>query len=308
MNFLKNNLNFYLTFFIYGLISESKIAYCDLPINWQINFQAPATPYMEGIINFHNILLFFIIIIVFFVSFLLFKCLFFFNSSFYNFYISIFKNFFKFFESLNSKEIFYKTKINFIKKLLLHLNFESLKNNFTHSINLEIIWTILPAIILIIIAIPSFSLLYALDENINAEITLKVTGRQWYWHYDVVDIENNRITSNDSYILDLESEPNLRSIKFSETEEPIYWYSNTRLLDVDVRPTIPCKTNVRILVTSDDVLHSWAIPSLGVKVDACPGRINQIYLFVKRGGFYYGQCSEICGVNHGFMPISIVAC
>jgi cytochrome c oxidase subunit 2 len=165
---------------------------------------------------------------------------------------------------------------------------------FTHSTLLEIVWTVIPAIILMIIAIPSFALLYSLDEVVNPSITLKVIGHQWYWSYEYSDYEkldNEEVTSItfDSY---MKSENDLDIGSF-------------RLLEVDNRVVLPSNTHIRVLVTAADVLHSWAIPSLGVKVDACPGRLNQVFVFLKRQGTFYGQCSEICGVNHGFMPIVI---
>lgn len=163
---------------------------------------------------------------------------------------------------------------------------------FTHSSLLEIVWTILPAVILVFIAIPSFALLYSLDELIDPVVTLKVIGHQWYWSYEYSDyatLEGGDTLSFDSYMI-----PTSDLVKGS-----------FRLLEVDNRVVLPVNTHVRVLVTAADVLHSWAIPSFGVKIDACPGRLSQISLFIKREGVYYGQCSEICGVNHGFMPIVI---
>lgn len=167
---------------------------------------------------------------------------------------------------------------------------------FTHSTNLEIIWTILPAVILVIIAIPSFALLQATESKVIPNITLKVVGHQWYWSYEYSDYtidnpetEEQADISYDSYLIP-ESKLTLGSL---------------RLLEVTKRVVLPVKVNIRILVTAADVLHSWAIPSFGIKVDACPGRLNQTYLNVNRPGVYYGQCSEICGVHHGFMPIVV---
>jgi cytochrome c oxidase subunit 2 len=163
---------------------------------------------------------------------------------------------------------------------------------FTHSSLLEIIWTLVPAFILLIIAIPSFSLLYSLDETINPSITLKVIGHQWYWSYEYSDATLEEEGLNfDSYML---AQNDLTLGAF-------------RLLEVDNRIILPINTHVRILVTSADVLHSWAVPSLGLKIDACPGRLSQSSLFIQREGTFYGQCSEICGINHGFMPIVVKA-
>nr|UFZ13737.1 cytochrome c oxidase subunit II [Protosialis americana] len=151
---------------------------------------------------------------------------------------------------------------------------------------IEIIWTILPAITLIFIALPSLRLLYLLDEISNPSITLKSIGHQWYWSYEYSDFLN---TEFDSYM-----------IPYNEMET-----NGFRLLDVDNRIILPMNTQIRILVTAADVLHSWTIPALGVKIDATPGRLNQTNFFINRPGLYYGQCSEICGANHSFMPIVI---
>lgn len=161
---------------------------------------------------------------------------------------------------------------------------------FTHSSMLEIIWTLIPAFLLVLIAIPSFKLLYSLDELIDPSITLKAIGHQWYWSYEYSDyLEECGTIGFDSYMV----------------ADSDLTYGMFRLLEVDNRVLLPIKTHIRVLVTAADVLHSWAVPSFGIKVDACPGRLSQASLFIKREGVYYGQCSEICGVNHGFMPIVV---
>jgi len=161
---------------------------------------------------------------------------------------------------------------------------------FVHGTTIEILWTITPSLILLIVAVPSFALLYSVDEVIDPAITLKVVGHQWYWSYEYSDYstEDNSINF-DSYI----------------TGEDDLEFGHLRLLEVDNRVILPDETHVRVLVTAADVLHSWAVPSLGVKMDACPGRLNQTTIFPNREGVFYGQCSEICGVNHGFMPIVV---
>ena len=171
--------------------------------------------------------------------------------------------------------------------ILGSLVFNSLTNRFLleHQ-TIETIWTILPAIILIFIALPSLRLLYLLDEVNNPSITLKAIGHQWYWRYEYSDF--NQIEF-DSYIIPT------RDLKDSEF----------RLLDVDNRTVLPINTQTRILVRAADVIHSWTVPSLGVKVDAVPGRLNQIRFNIRRPGLFYGQCSEICGANHRFIPIVI---
>ena len=187
---------------------------------------------------------------------------------------------------------------------LVYANFLDCSNssvlNFTHASTIEIIWTTIPAVILLSLASPSFSLLYSLDEISNPEITLKIFGHQWYWSYELSDY---KICSSSN-----------SSLKFSSyllTNDFLKDYNNLgffRLLETNKRIFLPSNTHIRLLVTAVDVLHSWTIPSFGVKVDACPGRLNQANLFIKRFGVFFGQCSEICGVNHGFMPIVAVVC
>ena len=150
----------------------------------------------------------------------------------------------------------------------------------------------MPALILLSIAVPSFALLYSMDEIIDPVLTLKVIGHQWYWSYEYSDtLEDDESVAFDSYMV---QEDDLDIGQF-------------RLLEVDNRVILPTNTHIRVLITAADVLHCWAIPSLGLKLDACPGRLNQTSMFIKREGVFYGQCSEICGVNHGFMPIVIEA-
>ena len=164
----------------------------------------------------------------------------------------------------------------------------------THHLPLEIAWTVIPIIILVVMAIPSFKLMYFADRVDNPDMTLKIIGRQWYWSYEYSDycsLEGGESLNFDSYMI---------------PEEDLTG-GGLRLLEVDNRLVLPVNTHIRVLVTAADVLHSWAIPSFGVKIDACPGRLNQTSMFIKREGVYYGQCSEICGVNHGFMPIVVEA-
>lgn len=149
---------------------------------------------------------------------------------------------------------------------------------------IETIWTILPAITLIFLALPSLRLLYLLDEINNPIITLKTIGRQWYWRYEYSDFSNLEF---DSYIL----------------QTPDLQPGDYRLLEVDNRAVLPILAEIRVLVTASDVIHSWTVPSLGVKADAIPGRLNQLRFTANRPGVFYGQCSEICGANHSFIPI-----
>lgn len=156
--------------------------------------------------------------------------------------------------------------------------------NIFHGQELESIWTVIPAVFLLFIAFPSLRLLYLIEEIDLYDITIKVMGHQWYWSYEYRDL---RVKSFDSYIL---SDDN----------------RNFRLLNVDNSLVIPYNTIVRIVISRTDVIHSWTIPSLGVKVDAIPGRLNQLSLIFNRVGLFSGQCSEICGANHRFIPIIII--
>jgi cytochrome c oxidase subunit 2 len=162
-----------------------------------------------------------------------------------------------------------------------------------HGTTIELLWTIIPSFILMFIAVPSFALLYSMDEVIDPAITVKAMGHQWYWSYEYSDYntEDGSTIEFDSYMI----------------QEDDLELGQLRLLEVDNRIVIPMSTHIRILITSGDVIHAWAVPSLGIKSDALPGRLNQAQMFVKRIGVFHGQCSELCGVNHGFMPIVIEA-
>nr|WMQ72239.1 cytochrome oxidase subunit II [Tibicina steveni] len=151
---------------------------------------------------------------------------------------------------------------------------------------IEFIWTLLPAMTLIFIALPSLRLLYLLDEVNNPLLTIKIIGHQWYWSYEYSDFLNVEFDSYMKSMIDLNK-------------------NEFRLIEVDNRLILPFTTQIRLMITSTDVLHSWAIPSLGIKVDAVPGRLNQASIMINRPGLIYGQCSEICGSNHSFMPIVI---
>nr|YP_009058788.1 cytochrome c oxidase subunit II [Selenops bursarius]AIM52654.1 cytochrome c oxidase subunit II [Selenops bursarius] len=146
---------------------------------------------------------------------------------------------------------------------------------------LESIWTVLPAVFLLFIAFPSLRLLYLMEETGSYDMTVKVLGHQWYWSYEYSDFS---LSAFDSYM--------------SEDQESVF-----RLLNVDNCLVVPYNTNIRMIISGTDVIHSWTIPSLGVKVDAVPGRLNQLFLIFNRVGLFSGQCSEICGANHSFMPI-----
>nr|CUS58550.1 TPA: cytochrome c oxidase subunit 2 [Hydractinia polyclina] len=153
---------------------------------------------------------------------------------------------------------------------------------------IEIVWTMVPAIILLFIAFPSLQLLYSMDEVIEPSLTVKAIGHQWYWSYEYSDVEGDSIEF-DSYM-----------IPTSDLE-----IGDLRLLEVDNRLVLPVNTQVRVVITGADVIHCFAVPSLGIKTDAVPGRLNQVGFLIKRPGVYYGQCSEICGSDHSFMPIVV---
>jgi len=163
-------------------------------------------------------------------------------------------------------------------------------NIFSHNTLIEVIWTVVPIIILIVISVPSMKLLYYSDKVENPDMTLKVTGYQWYWGYEYPDHGNLNFLS---YMI-----PE-KEIDVSKGQK--------RLLSTDNIVVLPIDTNIQILVTAADVLHSFSVPSLGVKMDAVPGRMNETWVRIDKPGIYYGQCSELCGKNHAYMPIEVHA-
>jgi len=158
----------------------------------------------------------------------------------------------------------------------------------THNSTLEVLWTAIPILILVVIAVPSFKLLYFQDRTTKYEMTFKVTGHQWYWSYEYPDHGNIKFNSNMVQTADLKK-------------------GQPRLLTVDNPVYLPINTNIRLLLTASDVIHSWALPALIQKTDNVPGRINESWVHINKPGTYYGQCSELCGVNHGFMPVMVKA-
>ena len=227
------------------------ISLLDSSVPWQLYFQDAATPVMEGIINLHHDLMFFITFIFFFVTVVMGRTLYYFHT--------------------DSPDA-------------------GIAKHVVHGTAIEIIWTVIPSLILVIVALPSFALLYSIDELIDPALTIKCVGHQWYWSYEYSDFEAQLGAINfDSYMV-------------PEDELEI---GELRLLEVDNRIVLPVNTHIRVLVTAADVLHSWAVPSLGIKVDACTGRLNQTSIFLLREGVFYGQCSEICGVGHANMPIVV---
>jgi len=244
--------SFIISTYLYIYSIKLNPGFLDYAYPWQISFQDPATPVMEGIIALHHDLMFVLTVIGASVTWLLVRTT----------YLFYYKN-------------------------------NPVPSTISHGTTIEIVWTVTPSIILMVIAVPSFALLYSIDEVVDPAITLKVIGHQWYWSYeysDYSDIDGNSINF-DSYM----------------TAEDDLEPGQLRLLEVDNRVILPANIHIRALVTAVDVIHSWAIPSLGVKMDGCPGRLNQVSMFIKREGTFFGQCSELCGVQHGFMPIVVQA-
>lgn len=231
----------------------------------RMNFQDPATAVMEGIIGLHHHIMFFMIVVVVVVGWML-------GGIAYEYGVKMYVGQSSTADVLRARRDVLSTE------------------NILHGRTLEIVWTLTPAVVLIVIAIPSFALLYSMDELIEPALTLKAIGHQWYWSYEYSDYEEGDLQF-DSYM-----------VATSDLEE-----GQLRLLEVDRRVWLPTNTHIRVLVTATDVLHCWAVPAFGVKMDAVPGRLNQTSMFIKREGVFYGQCSELCGVNHGFMPICIKA-
>ena len=235
MNFLKN----------FSIINF------DAPSPWGLYFQDSATPQMEGLIELHDNIMYYLVIILFSVGWIL---------------LSIVRNYIESKSPISHK----------------YLN---------HGTLIELIWTITPAIILILIAFPSFKLLYLLDEVSDPSMSVLAEGHQWYWSYQYPDFldSNNEFIEFDSYI-----------VPESDLEE-----GGLRMLEVDNRVILPELTHVRFIITSGDVIHSFSCNSLGIKADAYPGRLNQVSIFINREGVFYGQCSELCGILHSSMPIVI---
>nr|YP_010274420.1 cytochrome c oxidase subunit II [Pochazia confusa]UJT96864.1 cytochrome c oxidase subunit II [Pochazia confusa] len=176
-----------------------------------------------------------------------------------------------------------------ITSIVMFMMFTITKNKLSNRVLLEnqlteSLWTIMPAVSLIFIAIPSLKILYIMEEIINPSITIKAMGHQWYWSYEYSD---KKKTDFESYMVN-----DMEQTKF-------------RLLEVDNRVKLPFLTQTRMIISSSDVIHSWTVPAIGMKMDAVPGRLNQISFTLKKPGLFFGQCSEICGTNHSFMPITL---
>jgi cytochrome c oxidase subunit 2 len=288
VNFIGNQLKL-----VYSIL-QNQSGQMDAAGPWQYSFSDPATPIMEGIINFHNDLMFFLVAIIIFVVWMLFRCVAIFKAPEGDRVLN-WQSQLGFLGSLarDSKIRVKNTVNNETKEALSSVQIYS--SGINHHTPIEIAWTITPAFILMLIAVPSFALLYSIEEFVEPSLTVKCTGHQWYWCYEYSNCKDADLAEHiDGYKYESYMVP---------TED--LEVGNLRLLEVDNRLLIPIRSHVQLTVTAADVLHSWAVPALGVKVDACPGRLNQTSVFIKRPGTFYGQCSEICGVNHGFMPIVV---
>ncbi len=225
----------------------STTAAADQPVPWQTGFQEAASPVMQNIVGFWDLLFWLSVAMVAFVLLLMVICVVRFNA-----------------------------KAN------------PVPSKTTHHTLVEVAWTVVPILILVVIAIPSFRYLYYSDKAVDAEMTIKALGYQWYWGYEYPDHGN------------IAFEATLKEGKDLAAGE-------LRLLTTDEQLVVPVDTKIRLLVTGMDVIHAWAIPAFGVKLDAVPGRINETWFQVDKTGTYYGQCSELCGSRHGFMPIMVKA-
>lgn len=246
---------------------QSKLDYA-LP--YQFGFQPAASPIMHGIVDLHHFAMFYIVFILCFVFSMLYVIL-------ETFTIRVITN----------------TEVQNFQKIKALYNVV-----FTHHSLLEILWVIIPSAILLSIAYPSFVLLYSMEYFVDSNVTLKVVGHQWYWSYQLVEGVGH-----------LYGEEVLFSKRFDSymVETADLKKKQLRLLSTTAPIILPVRTYIRVLVTADDVIHSWAVPSLGVKIDAVPGRLNETFIYIDRVGHFFGQCSEFCGVKHGFMPIEIYA-
>lgn len=375
------------------------------PVEGQLLFQTPASPYMEGIVDLHHYVMFFLVFISVFVLWLLVVIVFSFNTPdllirseklICNNFINVFTSFNKWWYFHNIKPLnlfdFFKG-FKFIRNIFWFLDFNSSLYNlfryntlstyirYKHGTVIEFVWTVFPCFILLLIAIPSYRLLFSAEDVVSMHHVIKVIGHQWYWTYEYTYVVDQLISGNDDWLsllnssiikdfvfdvtfLDYNNENlnlfgkfrdllNIKSISLNDiinfkeidffqsryNNNLIGFFDNTfqifniqsnyliksmfitsymlpesdlpfgglRLLEVDNVLRVPAYTHLHFIITSSDVIHSWAIPSLGIKIDAVPGRLNENVAYIARPGVFYGQCSEICGVNHAFMPICIVA-
>ena len=233
--------------FIYIFLTYfiSSNALANQPKDWQLGFQEAASSSMRDIVNFHDKILLPIIIA-----------------------ISVFVLFLMVYACIR-----FRASAN------------PVPSKRTHNVAVEVLWTLIPCLILIVMAVPSFKILYSQDTIPKADVTVKAIGYQWYWGYEYPD--ENIIF--DSYMI----------------EDKDLKVNQPRLLAVDNEVVVPVNKVIKVLITANDVLHAWALPSFGVKRDAVPGRINETWFKAEKVGTYYGQCSELCGIQHAFMPIAV---
>ena len=294
------------------------------------NFQDSGNYFMDNIIYFHDLVLCILFFISLLVSWFLITTLLYFGNpvltvrlyNIYNEYSSIFLKYFdKFVFFLHNlslgftkrypgygRFIFRKRYIN-TRNVKAFLKFHKLtyRYYFYSDVKLEFLWTLFPSIVLFFLAIPSFGLLFSVEKVSAPELTVKVVGHQWYWEYQYMDYINFKeiVKTEKNTFLYLNKKEDEYIIESYMINDEDLETGQFRLLEVDKKLMLPINTSIRLLITSDDVLHSWAVPSLGIKVDACPGRINEVIIKIRDLGIYYGQCSELCGWYHGFMPIVI---
>jgi len=233
--------------FLYIILScfAASNAFANQPFDWQLGFQKAASESMRDIVNFHNNLLLPIIIA-----------------------ISVFVLFLMVYACIR-----FRASAN------------PIPSKRTHNVAVEVLWTLIPCLILIVMAVPSFKILYSQDTIPKADVTVKAIGYQWYWGYEYPD-QNIYF---DSYMI----------------EDKDLKENQPRLLAVDNELVVPVNKVIKVMITANDVLHAWALPSFGVKRDAVPGRINETWFKAEKVGTYYGQCSELCGIKHAFMPIEV---
>lgn len=230
----------------------------DLP---KYYFQEPGSTIAKALFSFHDDLRFFLVWTLFLVVYILYSCL-----------------------------------VLFVRPAKTN-GFNRTPERLVHAVLFEIIWTITPTLVLILIALPSFAVLYSFGEFFEPFFLLKVIGNQWYWTYEFLDNKTiNEFAKN--YI------PDILDQKFEVSSYPDW---HIPCVSSDYCPTLPTKWDVAVHVTSNDVLHSWSVPALGIKIDAAPSRTNESFLSIKYPGFYSGQCTEICGTGHGFRPTGIWA-
>lgn len=232
-----------------GALLLGDMAMADQPHNWGLGMQEAASPVMEDIRAMHDDLLMPIITVI----------------------------------TLFVSGLMIYVMIRFNRRA------NPTPSSFTHNTTVEIVWTVVPVLILVVIAIPSFKLLYKADRTDNPEMTLKVTGNQWYWSYSYPDHGD---FSFDSNLLE---------------GDDLAKAGGVRQLSTDNKVVLPVDTNIRLLLTASDVLHNWAVPAFGIKIDTVPGRLRETWVRITKEGTYFGQCSELCGTRHAYMPIEVEA-